>query len=96
MTKTCKQRTDNRGTSRVIPLSSEVRLPKTRRDAQSSQDVKPVLRDIPQTMKRLSIRSRTTIYSLAAKGLLDMRKVLGKSLITEESIDRLLEEAPRA
>jgi hypothetical protein len=47
-------------------------------------------------MAVLGFRSRTSIYELAREGLLDMRKVMGKSLVTQASIDRLVADAPRA
>ncbi len=61
-----------------------------------SRLVRPEFRSISDTMAVLGFRSRTSIYELAREGLLDMRKVMGKSLVTQASIDRLVADAPRA
>jgi hypothetical protein len=57
--------------------------------------IKPAFRSIRDTMAVLGFKSPTSIYELAKEGLLDMRKVMGKSLITQTSIDRLVADAPR-
>lgn len=39
---------------------------------------------------------RTNFYKLAGEGKLDLRKVGGRTLVTAESLQRLIDEAPSA
>ncbi len=50
-----------------------------------------LLRSIPATCELLGGVSRSTVYRLAAAGDLRIVKIAGRSMVTTESIDRLVQ-----
>jgi len=56
----------------------------------------PLLYSFADTLRLLGLKSRTSIYTLVADGKLDMRKVLGKSVITAASLHAFAESLPTA
>lgn len=51
--------------------------------------------NVPEALAALGI-GRTSLYKLAGEGKLDLRKVGGRTLVTAASLQRLIDEAPRA
>ena len=49
----------------------------------------------PRETEQILGVSHATLYRLIAAGKLDARKLLGKTLITRESIERLVAELPK-
>lgn len=56
---------------------------------------RPTLLGVLPTCRRLGI-SRTTVYDLMGRGLLDARKIGGRTVITMDSIEALAASLPRA
>jgi hypothetical protein len=50
---------------------------------------------VPEALAAIGI-GRTNLYKLAGEGKLDLRKVGGRTLVTAESLRRLVEEAEAA
>lgn len=50
---------------------------------------------VPEALAAIGI-GRTNLYKLAGQGKLDLRKVGGRTLVTAESLRRLVEEAEAA
>lgn len=50
---------------------------------------------VPEAMAAIGI-GRTFLYRLAGQGKLDLRKVGGRTLVTAESLRRLIKEAEAA
>lgn len=50
---------------------------------------------VPEAAKLIGI-SRSSLYELIAAGLVDARKVAGRTVITGASLRRLIENAPAA
>ena len=54
-------------------------------------DLRPMAYSIMETQRQLGGISRPSVYRLVRSGLLDLRKVGHRSVITAESIERVLE-----
>lgn len=50
---------------------------------------------VPEALAAIGI-GRTNLYKLAGQGKLDLRKVGGRTLVTAESLRRLIEDAEAA
>jgi hypothetical protein len=57
--------------------------------------VEPAMYSIESSMRVLDV-GRSSIYKLIGEGRLDARKVLGKTLITSQSLQALITAAPKA
>lgn len=49
---------------------------------------------VPEALAAIGI-GRTNLYSLAKEGKIDLRKLGGRTLVTAESLHRLINEAPK-
>jgi hypothetical protein len=50
---------------------------------------------VPEALAAIGI-GRTNFYKLAREGRIDLKKVGGRTLVTAESLKRLVDEAPAA